>query len=48
LYTPDGQLNETEISISELPKVLIEPLNKKHPNVKIDEAEKLNIIPSCL
>lgn len=43
LYSPDGQLKETEteISISELPKAVVDALNKKHPNVKIDEAAKI-------
>ena len=42
-YSPDGQLKETEteISISELPKAVVDALNKKHPNVKIDEAAKI-------
>jgi hypothetical protein len=43
LYSPDGQLKETEteISISEIPKVVVDALNKKYPNVKIDEAAKI-------
>ena len=43
LYSPDGQLKEkeTEISISEIPKVVVDALNKKYPNVKIDEASKI-------
>jgi hypothetical protein len=43
LYSPDGQLKETEteISISELPKAVVDALNKKYPNVKIDEAAKI-------
>ena len=43
LYSPDGQLKETEteISISELPKAVVDAMNKKYPNVKIDEAAKI-------
>jgi hypothetical protein len=43
LYSQVGQLKETEteISISELPKAVIDALNKKHPNVKIEEAAKI-------
>ena len=43
LYSPEGQLKETEteISISDLPKAVVDALNKKHPNVKIDEAAKI-------
>ena len=43
LYSPEGQLKETEteISISELPKAVIDALNKKYPNIRIDEAAKI-------
>lgn len=43
LYSPDGQLKETEteISISELPKAVVDALNKKYPNVKIEEVAKI-------
>ncbi len=43
LYSLEGQLKETEteISISEIPKVVVDALNKKYPNVKIDEAAKI-------
>lgn len=42
-YSPEGQLKETEeeIATSELPKAVIDALNKKHPNIKIHEAAKI-------
>jgi len=43
LYQLDGILKEieTEIEISELPKSVVDALNKKYPNVKIEEAAKI-------
>ena len=42
-YSPDAQLKETEteISVSELPKAVVDALNKKHPGSKIGEAAKI-------
>ena len=42
-YFTDGKLKEmeTEIPVSELPKAVIDAIAKKHPNVKIDEAAKI-------
>lgn len=43
VYSPDGQLKETEteISASELPKAVSEAFAKKYPNAKIEETAKI-------
>jgi hypothetical protein len=43
VYSIDGQLKETEteIAVSELPKSVIDALEKKDANAKIEEAEKI-------
>ncbi|MEO6303028.1 MAG: PepSY-like domain-containing protein [Bacteroidia bacterium] len=44
IYTATGALKEieTEIPVSELPQAVVDAVNKKHPNAKINEAARID------